>query len=264
MTSTRCAVDDIRIQVVNYRTKAFLLECLRTLACSLGKTEIRYIVAILDNASGDDLSDLKSQFPELPLEVHESAQNLGFGAGHNFLARQAEARYLFLVNPDTQFLQPQIPQRLFRQALETGAQVIGPRLVTHKGRTQKWDHSECEGWLARIALATGNGYWRERNCPVEAAWVAGAACMIEKAWFERLGGFDEKFFLYKEDEELCWRLRALGGRVLYDPTLSVMHHGGVVARKSEHLRQSTDYFLQKHFHARPGYRAFRLLNALLH
>lgn len=264
MTAIHGAVDDIRIQVVNYRTKAFLVDCLRTLAGSLGATGTRHTIAVLDNASGDDLSDLSSQFPELPLEVHQGTHNVGFGAGHNFLARQGEAHYLFLVNPDTQFPDPQTPQRLLQRARDSGAQVIGPRLVTRKGRTQRWDHGESEGWLARTALNTGNSYWRVRKHPVAAAWVSGAAFMIEKAWFERLGGFDENFFLYKEEEELCWRLRALGGRVLYDPTLKVMHHGGVVARRTEHLRQSTDYFLQKHFHAHPGYRAFRLLNALLH
>jgi len=264
MTPPDRAVADIRIQIVNYRTKAFLVDCLRTLFRSLAATPIRYTVAILDNASGDDLADLACLFPEQRLEVHQGTHNIGFGAGQNFLARQGEATYLFLVNPDTQFLQPQTPQRLLQRALETGAQVIGPRLATPEGRAQKWDHGELEGWLARIALASGNSYWRERSHPVEAAWVSGAAFMIEKCWFERLGGFDEHFFLYKEEEELCWRLRALGGKVLYDPTLSVMHHCGVVARRSEHLRQSTDYFLQKHFHARPGYRAFRLLNALLH
>jgi len=264
VTTPSCAVPDIRIQIVNYKTKAFLVDCLRTLFRSLEATPLRYTVAILDNASGDDLTDLAHLFPEHALEIHQGLNNIGFGAGHNFLARQGEATYLFLVNPDTQFLQPQTPQRLLQRALETGVQVIGPRLSTSAGRTQKWDHSELEGWRARIALASGNSYWREHSRPVSAAWVSGAAFMIERSWFERLGGFDEQFFLYKEEEELCWRLRTLGGKVLYDPTLSVMHHCGVVARRSEHLRQSTDYFLQKHFHARLGYRAFRFLNALLH
>jgi GT2 family glycosyltransferase len=257
-------VPAIRIQIVNYRTKSYLVDCLRTLFSSLEVQPIHYTVAILDNASGDDLTDLAGLFREQELEVHHGTRNIGFGAGHNFLAKRGDADYLFLVNPDTQFPEPETPQKLLQRARAAGVQVIGPRLVTRKGRTQRWDHGELEGWPARVALASGNSYWRKRSHPAEAAWVSGAAFMIEKSWFERLGGFDEKFFLYKEEEELCWRLRALGGKVLYDPTLSVMHHSGVVARRSEHLRQSTDYFLQKHFFASRGYRAFRLLNALLH
>lgn len=257
-------VADLRIQIVNYRTKSFLVECLRTLLPNLAATPIRYTVAILDNASGEDLSDLAGLFPEQRLDLYQGTRNVGFGAGHNFLASQGQATYLFLVNPDTLFLHMQTPQRLLRQALATGAQVIGPRLVTTEDATQRWDHGELDGWIARAALASGNSYWRERRDPAAVAWVSGAAFMIEKSWFDRLGGFDERFFLYKEDEELCLRLRLLGGKVVYDPTLSVMHHCGVVARRSEHMWNSTDYFLKKHFQARRGYLAFRLLNALLH
>jgi GT2 family glycosyltransferase len=257
-------MDDLRIQIVNYTTKAYLVECLHSLFSSLGAAEIACSVAILDNASGDDLTDLPLVFPGHTLELHHGEVNLGFGAGHNVLARLGDARYLWLLNPDTKVLEPGTPQRLMRRAAETGAHVIGPRLVNEQGATQQWDHGELDGWIARIALASGNSYWRDRRETARAAWVSGAAFLIEKAWFDKVGGFDEEFFLYKEEEDLCWRVRALGGTVLYDPTQSVFHHCGVVARKSEHLRKATDYFLKKHFRSRVGYVAFRLINALLH
>jgi GT2 family glycosyltransferase len=151
-----------------------------------------------------------------------------------------------------------------RRAAEAGAQVAGPRLVTAAGTTQRWDHGEADGWRARVALASGNSYWRERSVPGRVAWVSGAAFLIERSCFDALGGFDEKLFLFKEDEELCWRVRARGGTIIYDPTLSVFHQGGVVARKSAHLRRSTDYFLDKHFRDHPGYPVYKLINRLLH
>lgn len=255
---------DLRIQIVNYRTKAFLLECLRSLFWSLTDADISYGVAILDNASGDDLSDLPIRFPDRPLELHQGTKNLGFGAGQNFLAARGNAGHLFFLNPDAQMLAPRTPQALLQRAVATGTQVIGPRLVTEQGATQKWDHGELEGWIARLALQSGNSYWRERTGATPAAWVSGAAFLVEKRWFDDVGGFDENFFLYKEEEELCWRLRARGGTVLYDPTLSVRHRGGVVATKTAHLRTSTDYFLHKHFRNRVGYPLFRLINRLLH
>jgi GT2 family glycosyltransferase len=104
-----------------------------------------------------------------------------------------------------------------------------------------------QGWKAWLTLNSGNSYWRERKEMVAAAWVSGAAFLIEKKWFDDLGGFDENFFLYKEEEERCWRLRDLGGKVVCDPTVSVFRHVGVVAKKAEHMRKSTDYFLHKHF-----------------
>ena len=257
-------MDDLRVQIVNYKTKDYLAECLETLFRSLAAQPVTHSVSVLDNASGDDLGDLPSLFSGRPLHVHHGQINAGFGAGHNALARLGTARYLWLLNPDTKVLEPGTPQRLMRRAIELGAAVIGPRLMSATGSPQAWDHGELDGWLARAALATGNSYWRPQTRPCAAAWVSGAALLIETTWFEKMGGFDERFFLYKEEEELCWRLRAAGGRVIHDPTVSVFHHCGVVASKATHLRASTDYFLEKHFRHRAGYPVYRLINALLH
>jgi len=227
-------------------------------------SSLRYSVAILENGSGDDLSEFDNRVSLERMEIHTLQKNLGFGGGHNYLAKQGDARYLFFLNPDTKIVKPQTVQSLMQRVVESRAQIIGPRLVTERGTTQKWDHGELYGWKAWLTLNSGNSYWCERKEIVPAAWVSGAALLIEKKWFDDLGGFDENFFLYKEEEELCWRLRAMGGKVVYDPTISLFHHVGVVAKKSEHLRKSTDYFLQKHFRNRLGYSFFRLINKVLH
>ncbi len=256
-------VIDVRIQIVNYETKAYLLECLTSLLPTVGDGKLAYSIALLDNASGDDLSDIPHLFPTLPVEIHHGTTNVGFGAGHNLLAKGGDARFLLLLNPDTRFVEAHTTTRLVQRAMDDDAQVVGPRLVATDGKTQPWDHGELRGWLARSAMRTGNSFWRPQTVPTSAAWIAGAACLFEKRWFDKLGGFDERFFLYKEDEELCLRLRDLGGSVVYDPTISVMHHCGVVARKSEHLATSTSVFLEKHFRHRPGFALLRLLNRVL-
>jgi GT2 family glycosyltransferase len=198
------------------------------------------------------------------MEVHAIQKNLGFGGGHNLLAKKGDAQYLFFLNPDTRIIESQSIQLLIRRASECKAQIVGPRLVMPSGKTQRWDHGELHGWKAWLTVNSGNSYWRERKEAVRAAWVSGAALLIEKKSFDNLNGFDENFFLYKEEEELCWRLRISGGNIVYDPTISIFHHVGVVAKKAEHLRKSTDYFLQKHFRHRFGYSFFRLINKVLH
>jgi GT2 family glycosyltransferase len=95
------------------------------------------------------------------------------------------------------------------------------------------------------------------------AWVCAAVFLVRKESFDRLGGFDENFFLYKEEEDLCLRLLAEGGRVIYDPSIAVLHHGGVVAKKSQYMRASADYFLKKHFHGRIGYPVFWVISKLI-
>ena len=99
-------MDDIRIQIVNYKTRKYLLECLDSFFNDLRDSSLFYNVAALDNASGDDLSDLTSIFPDKKLSVTMGAENPGFGEGHNILARNQEARYLLLLNPDIKFIEP--------------------------------------------------------------------------------------------------------------------------------------------------------------
>ncbi len=260
----RTFMDALRIQIVNYKTKSYLAECLASLSDDLATFQEDYSVAILDNASGEDLSDIPARFPKLAnIEIVQGEKNLGFGRGHNMLARRGEAEHLLLLNPDTKITEPKTIERLLARA-RTGADVVGPRLITSQGSTQRWDHGELRGMRAWIALNSGNSYWHEQNVPTDVAWVSGAVLLIRKSRFDELDGFDERFFLYKEEEELCWRLREKGGRVLYDPTITVFHHGGVVAKKSEHMQKSVGYFLQKHFSHRWSYPLLKLLNKMMH
>jgi N-acetylglucosaminyl-diphospho-decaprenol L-rhamnosyltransferase len=256
--------DDLRIQIVNYKTKEYLLPCLESVVKDLRGTDLRYSIAVLDNDSGDDLSDLPNKFSNKPITIHSSPKNVGFGAGHNILGKNAEAKYLLFLNPDTKIIEPRTIERLLRRAKESKAQVVGPRLVVESGPTQKYDHAELRGWKAWVALHSGHSYWRNRLEVGEVAWTCGAVFLIEREWFERLGGFDENFFLYKEEEELCWRLRAAGGIVVYDPTIIVFHHGGVVAKKTKYMNASTAYFLKKHFRNKPSYFLLVLINRFMH
>lgn len=259
-------VDTLRIQIVNYQTKNYLLPCLESIFADLQGRRMTYSVAILDNASGDDLSELKKRFWDLPITWQESGNNLGFGAGHNLLAKTATngATYLLILNPDTKLVEPLTIVHLIGQALESNAQVVGPRLVTAKGTTQWWDHGELNGWCAKLATGSGHSYWRKQSAPTPAAWVSGAAFLIQTAWFDKLRGFDPNFFLYKEEEELCWRLRAMGGKVIYDPTVTILHHGGAVAKQSDWQGKSTAYFLKKHLRNKPYYPLLQALNAVIY
>lgn len=256
-------MDDVRIQIVNYKTKACLLICLRTLFHDLESTKLTYSVAVLDNASGDDLSDLPAQFPGKPLVVSANEHNVGFGAGHNLLAKRNSANVLFILNPDTVFVEPRTVERLLEQMRQLSAAVIGPRLLTKEGMTQWWDHGELSGLRAQIALRAGHSYYRERHVLTQVAWVSGAALMVTKQWFDKLEGFDEHFFLYKEEEDLCWRSRAHGGTVWYEPTVSLAHHTGTVVDKNDYIQRSVAYFLKKHFSGRLDYPFLRFLHKIV-
>lgn len=256
-------MDDIRIQIVNYKTKAYLVTCLRSVFEDLKESDLKFSVAILDNDSGDDFSDMPRLFPGKSIEIKKNSKNVGFGAGHNILAKEAKARTLLLLNPDVKIIESRTIERLLDTMDSLECEVIGPRLVTAQGATQHWDHGELYGFRARWAAVFGRNFWRERREVGSVAWVSGAVFLMKKDSFDRLGGFDEKFFLYTEELDLCLRLRMARGRVIYDPAITVLHHGGVVAKKSDYQRASNRYFLEKHFRGTFRYPFLIFLNQLL-
>jgi N-acetylglucosaminyl-diphospho-decaprenol L-rhamnosyltransferase len=238
---------DVAVQVVNYRTRRHLQACVEAVLADLAGSGLDHQVLVLDNASGDDLSELARAHPEVAFETAE--RNLGFGAGHNRLAERHDAPALLILNPDALIVEPDTVARLLT-ALRGGAAAVGPQLVAADGAVDPRDHGELRGFRARVAQAAGHSHYRRRDEPADAAWVSGAACMIARRWFDAVGGFDSGFFLYKEEEDLFLRIRRAGGRVLYLPTVRIEHEGEAVASRDEHLAPSVARFAHKHIRSR--------------
>jgi N-acetylglucosaminyl-diphospho-decaprenol L-rhamnosyltransferase len=235
----------LAVQIVNYRTRAYLERCLPTVLADLRDSGLDYEVNLLDNDSGEPLDDLAVAHPHVT--ARSAPRNLGFGAGHNRLAAATDADYLWLLNPDTELVEPRTAGRLLdAMALRPDTRVVGPRLVGEDGRTEPYDHGRLAGARAKLALNGGHSYWRPSRTRREVAWVNGAALLVEHAAFAGAGGFDEALFLYKEEEDLCLRLRAEGARVLYVPDVRVGHIGRVVADPGVHRVESERLFIAKH------------------
>jgi GT2 family glycosyltransferase len=247
----------VAVQVVNYKTRAYLERCLASVVADLA--ELPAEIHVLDNASGDDLSAFETQ----QCTVHASDRNLGFGAGHNLLASFTEAEYLLILNPDVEFVEPDTVRRLLASIRQPGVAAVGPKLVMDDGAAQRWDHGRLHGVRAQISYRGGASHWREGSVREDVAWVSGAVMLVERAAFDAVGGFDERFFLYKEDEDLCLRIREAGGRVSYEPSIAVRHFGSVVADRSEELSRATEYFVAKHFPNRRTQRAYATVHRLL-
>jgi N-acetylglucosaminyl-diphospho-decaprenol L-rhamnosyltransferase len=236
----------LAVQVVNYRTRRYLERCLETVVADLDGSGLEYEINLLDNASGEDLSEVAARFPRC--RAFTAERNLGFGGGHNLLAIKTEASYLLILNPDVELTEPDTVKRLLLTV--TGydrVKAAGPRLLTDDGNPQPYDHGRLRGLRAAIALRGGHSYWRATDVRQEVAWVSGAVMLIDRLAFASLGGFDEQLFLYKEDEDLCLRLRRDGGRVVYNPSITICHHGGVVADRNQELAGATSYFFSKHY-----------------
>lgn len=249
----------LAVQIVNYRTRSYLERCLSTVVPDLEASGVDHEINVLDNASGDTVDDLPGRFPSC--RAITSERNLGFGGGHNRLAAATDARYLLILNPDVEFIAPETTSGLLSAiGADDAIKVVGPKLLSATGAAQPYDHGRLRGARAQLALRGGHSYWRETDVSQDVAWVSGAVLLIDHATFSKFRGFDENLFLYKEDEDLCLRIRQAGGRVRYEPSISVQHHGSVIADRHDSLQQAASYFFDKHLLNRPYHRLLRALH----
>lgn len=171
-------------------------------------------VAVADNSVDADhagrlqalLAPYRESFASLRVEIQQ--ENLGFGRAHNRLARGARTPWVLLLNPDSALLTGAL-----RALLEAAAG--DPRGAAFECRQRPFEHPKNYHPLT-----------------LETEWVSGAAVLLRRSAFEAVGGFDERLFLYGEDVDLSWRLRAAGWKLRYVPQAQVVHdsyrHAGEV------------------------------------
>jgi GT2 family glycosyltransferase len=244
--------------VVSYETRDDLAACLASLAAH-GGPDVETVV--VDNASADGSAEMVARdFPAVRLV--RSARNEGFGAACNRGAAVAGAPYLLFLNPDAEVTPGAVPA--LARALDTHPDVaiVGPRTLNQDGTAQvsfgpaltplaEWRQRRLVRAVARRepdALRIAH----ERSLVAHSPdWVSGSCLMIRRRAFDAVAGFDEGFFLYEEDVDLCVRVRARGGLVRFEPAATVVHRlGRSMARLPDRARAEYDRshlrYYQKH------------------
>lgn len=247
----------VSIILVNYNGADVVLDCLRSLAQFLHT--IPHETIVVDNASQDGSPDLiAQQFPWVKLI--RQGENRGFGAGNNAGAKVAQGNFLLLLNTDTCLTCDLLPPLVQAMADHPDVGIIGPKLLNLDGSLQL-----STAWAISVmgeykTLRQHKDYAQaDRRSPLDAKFahahtvdvVVGAAFFIRKALFDTLNGFDETFFMYCEESDLCQRAQYLGWKVLYLPEVTVIHHRGYSTNKQSALmaiayRRSQLYYYQKH------------------
>ncbi len=247
----------ISIIIVNYNCGNILIDCLKSVE-EFTQTLLSEII-VVDNASVDgSVALVEKQFPQITL-IKET-ENRGFGAGNNIGAKVAKGNFLFFLNPDTVLTQEILPHLLNIIQSEPTVGIVAPKLVYPDGSLQI-STAEAIGikgeYQTRKRLLN---YQQGKN--IEAITkefqeiktvdiVIGAAFLISEELFHQLSGFDEEFFLYFEESDLCQRVRNLGKNIVYTPQVSLIHKQGysskqVSARVLLEYRRSQIYYYQKH------------------
>jgi N-acetylglucosaminyl-diphospho-decaprenol L-rhamnosyltransferase len=235
----------IAILIVNYKTRGYIINLLQSyLLHEVYHGNVTFYIG--DNASWEDLAEIKILFPTLKIQTYQILENRWFWAGNNFLSQYTTEEFLFLINPDILWKES-ILEKLIQNLIENHAQVIWPKLMTKEWQIQKWDHGELSGKTAGLLRSLGSSYWKEQEDIIQVAWVSGAALMIRNNIFKLIWGFDESFFLYREEEDLCLRIRKKWWKIYYDPSISLTHIGSVVSKASIHSIESQNIYLKKHY-----------------
>jgi len=205
--------------VVNYNGGAALERCLDSLVRdSAADTEI---ILVDNNSTDGSAARAAERFPQIRLVA--SSENLGFGGGNNLGAHYAAGEYLAFLNPDT-VVEPGWLEALV-QALEEDLQA-GMATARILLREQPNTINTCgnDVHLSGLTLCRGMGKpLKAYDTPAKVGAVSGAAFVIRRKLFERLGGFDASFFLYMEDTDLSLRARLAGWHILYVPEAVVYH-----------------------------------------
>jgi GT2 family glycosyltransferase len=217
---TLADIVDTSVIVINWNGRRHLPACLAALAAQQG---VEFETLVVDNGSTDGSVDfVRAQFPAV--RVVALPDNRGFAGGNNAAAREAGGRHLVFLNNDT-IVEPGWLAALRHAADEPGFTLAASRVVyMHDPEVIDSAGDGVLQWGAAFKRFHGTRA-PEAARSGEVFGVCGAACLVPKAVFDELGGFDEHFFVSHEDVDLSYRARLLGYRCYYTAGAVVRHHG---------------------------------------
>lgn len=209
--------------VLNYRTPLNVVRCVRALQAQTIADKLRILV--VDNHSDDDsIGILRTRLPDI--SILESSYNSGFGAGNGVAIARVDTPYFLVLNPDNELLPDALAIMLERMEKQPDIGIVAPKLIHEDGSVRESSRA-FPHLMDVIAKRTPlrrvwglDRYLQTREDPDterDTDWVVGACMLIRTADYRSIGGFDERFFLFFEDIDLCRRMWAAGKRVLYCP-----------------------------------------------
>ncbi|HEY1466036.1 MAG TPA: glycosyltransferase family 2 protein [Acidimicrobiales bacterium] len=221
--------------VVNFESGTALTECLRTLVA-----ESPAEVVVVDNGSRDgSVARVPRDFPAVQVVV--PGRNLGYGAAANRGAAASTAELILVCNSDLSIHPGALAALVAVLDQQPDVAVTGPLIRTPTGdrypSARQFPSLIDAGGHALLGLFIPDNrftrnYQRSDLVPAEAApqrvdWVSGSCFLVRRSAFEAVGGFDEAYFMYAEDVDLCWRLAGAGWGAAYVPVAEVLHVQGV-------------------------------------
>lgn len=221
---------DVSVVIVNYNTKDLIIKCIESIYRET--KDVDFEIIVVDNASIDDSTQyIKKHFPQVLIVQND--ENLGFGKANNHGVNFATGRYLFFLNPDTIILNNAINVLFEFISSNSNIGVCGGNLFDEK---YKPIHShrlffpgffqELNALLGGLLYSNMKDVYNPTKSSMEVAYITGADLMIRKDLFLKLKGFDEQFFMYYEETDLCFRVKKNGFKIVNLPLSNIIHLEG--------------------------------------
>lgn len=247
--------------IVHYKNDKDLIECLDSLyAREIGRS---FEVIIVDNSENNTLQEILNRKKYKQLKYVLSQKNLGYGSGMNLGAKYAKGEFLFILNPDVVF-NTDIISTLINSFNNKHIGIVAPLLYTTEDKIMDQGAKDLTPLNALVKYSfidkifpnnpISKHFWKKnwkKDKLNEVDNVPGTAFIIKKDLFEKIGGFDEKFFLYFEEFDLCKRVRQAGYKIFINSNLKLIHKWGtstsLLKNKDEIFKKSRFYYFKKHY-----------------
>ena len=279
---------ELSIIIVNWNGGTLLRRCVETIVSSEPGTS--YDIIIIDNASADDSLDqirrsesLQQLFASEEIRIVKNTENRGFGAANNQGFALTDAPFLFLLNLDTEVRPGTIDTLLRTIKSDETFGVCGPKILNSDGSLQisaffnpprvwhtilsqlKLYHLLPHRLRGELLLGRHWDHDRLRSVPM----LSGAAMLARRKMIDEVGGFNERFHMYSEDTEWCWRITKTNWKLMFVPEAVLLHHGAQSSIKRWSSRERLKVRLEANFNFEhmvlPGWRvaANQLTNYLI-
>ncbi len=246
----------LSIIIINWNGVEVIPECLESIY--LHPPKCKFEVIVWDNASTDDsVNIIEKNYPQVILVKHP--KNIGFAKGNNLAAKIASGEYLLLLNSDTVILDNALDTIMAFIDDVPDMGVLGCNLLNADGSLQfsagRFPNILSE-FLDQMMLSRYVSYSKYTKGNYQQIfspdWITGACMLIKKEEFEKIGGFDESYFMFFEDMDLCKRLRLNGRKIVYYPEAKIIHKKGwssqtVLGKMIVEDQKSTYRFVRKYY-----------------
>lgn len=256
---------DVSVIIVNWNTKELLSNCINSIQ---EKTAgVSYEIIIVDNNSADGSAEMiKMEFPHCKLVA--SNKNNGFSRGNNLGIHEAIGRYIFFLNPDTILVTNALNGMFKLMESNQSVGAVGCKLLNRDGSIQficartfptlfnQFSYYMMFNRLFPKSKRFTNvelGYWDHKES-MEIDCLSGACIFAKKSIIDKIEGFDDSFFMYAEDVDLCYRIKQEGWKLYYLASEEIYHLGGASSKKQSHryfsaiaMRESNYLLFNKHY-----------------